>query len=52
MFSPKVLWEEPWVERNLITLFVTWEIGEEVWVGEGSLADIMYCSFKMSWAKN
>ncbi len=36
MFSPKVLWEEPWVERNLITLFVTWEIGEEVWVGEGS----------------
>ena len=47
MFSPKVLYAEPWRERILITLLVSGEVG--VWSGPGSWVETMYCSLSTSW---
>ena len=52
MFSPKVLNEDPWAESILMTLFVRGVMGLEAWFGDGSCAETMYCSFRMSWVRD
>ncbi len=50
MFSPNVIYEDPWRERILITLFVRGDEGGSDSAGDRVDATI-HCSFRTNWNK-